>query len=108
MIFGSNDVYVNKDAPYPNEFECLENYTFEKVLVEKLKAIKIGFWQLTISKIKCEHFDSKDSLDKMFLDFEFQQRESPPICGQTIQRILIKNAIKLFYNDFLCNIDNYL
>jgi hypothetical protein len=68
--------------------------------VEKLRAIKIVCWQFTISKIKCEHFDSKDLLDKMFMDFAFQLRESPPTCGQTIQRISLKTAIRLFYIDF--------
>jgi hypothetical protein len=103
----TSNVYANKYAPYPNEIECLKNFTFIKVRVEKLKATKFGSWQLAISKINCEHFDSKDSLDKIFMDEEFELKTVPPICGRTIEKISIKNALKQFNIEFSCNMSYY-
>ncbi|CAF0907638.1 unnamed protein product [Brachionus calyciflorus] len=75
---------------------------------EKLKARLAGDWQLLISKIKCKHFESKDSLDDFFIKEEFELEEPPQICGQTIEKISIENAIEQFVIEFKCNMDYYL
>jgi len=103
---GSVVLYESASRPIVIEGE----YNFDEVPIEKLTASKNGqlSWAFTISKVKCEYFDSKDSLDQLFIEGEFECLEMPPICGENIERISIENIVDLFDIKFSCNMSYYL
>ncbi|CAF0779767.1 unnamed protein product [Brachionus calyciflorus] len=71
----------------------------------RLKALSYGDWQLHISVIKCEYFQSREVFDNLFLkEMEIYEPES----FEYIQDISIQKALDLLNVDFGCDIDYYL
>ena len=93
-------IFINKNAPYPNEIEALEKMNLSKNRIQtyKLKASSYGDWDLDIGMINIKHFESREKLDGMLLLDAHSYAKEP--C-QDIDRISIqkhfKNQQNLFY-----------
>ncbi|CAF1260163.1 unnamed protein product [Didymodactylos carnosus] len=100
-------VYINKDGPYPNEVESLEDMDWErdKCLSHKLKATSYGDWQFNIGMINIKYFENREKLDNIFIGKSEQTISKTCI---NIERISIQKAVKLFNIEFLRSMDWYL
>ncbi|CAF0755474.1 unnamed protein product [Adineta steineri] len=100
-------IFINKNGPYPDEIESLEDMDWEsdKLLTPKLKATSYGDWECTIGMINIKHFENREKLDDMFIDKS--ERTIFDTCSD-FQRISIENAMKLFDIDFSCDMNWYL
>ncbi|CAF1521635.1 unnamed protein product [Didymodactylos carnosus] len=100
-------IYINKNVPYPNEVESLENMDSErdKRLTHKLKATSYGDWQFNIGIINTKDFENRENLDNMFIEKSEQTISKTCI---NVERISVQKAIKFCNIEFSCNMDWYL
>jgi hypothetical protein len=100
-------IYINKSGLYPDEVESLQNIAWQKDKLQtpKLKAKSYGDWQFDIGMIHTKHFNNREQLDDMFVD---KSERIVTDCCTNVDRISIRQAIKLFKIRFSCNMDWYL
>ncbi|CAF1073081.1 unnamed protein product [Brachionus calyciflorus] len=68
VLMNHTGVYVNKNAPYPNEIESLENFDFEKskIKFDQLQVKSYGCWQLAVAMISSKYFESRAKFDELY------------------------------------------
>ncbi|CAF1290022.1 unnamed protein product [Adineta steineri] len=100
-------IFINKNGPYPDEIESLEDMDWErdKLLTPKLIATSYGDWKCTIGMINIKHFENREKLDDMFIDKS--ERTISRNCSN-FQRISIDKAMKLLKIKFSCDMNWYL
>jgi hypothetical protein len=103
FLIDYGNVLVNKDAPYPNEIESLEELDSESNFVETEKLIAENRdAQLTIGIISVKHFASRNELDEIYLKSINKKEYS-----KKIEKISINKAFELLDVDVSCNIGYY-
>jgi hypothetical protein len=96
-------VLVNKNAPHPNEMECLEELDVESNLLETEKLIAENRdAQLKIGIISVKHFESRKELDGIYLKSINQEAYS-----KQIDKISINKAFELLDVNVSCNMEYY-
>jgi hypothetical protein len=104
---GYEGIFINKNLPYPNEIESIENMDWprDKVQTHKLKATSYGDWGLDIGMINTKHFENRQKLDEMLLLQVSSYAKKP--C-QDIERISIQKALDFLGIKLSINMDFYL
>jgi hypothetical protein len=104
LYIDTSGIFINKNAPYPNEIESLEDMDWErdKIQTYKLKETSYGDLQFKIEMINTKYFDSREMLDKLFVS---KDRQTP---FSNMEQISIEDALKYFSIELSCNMDYYL
>ena len=106
MYMKYDGIYVNKNGTNPDEIECFEKFDWERdrFRTYKLKADSGGDWELSISKVKVIHFDTRDKYDAQFTVGFPKQFCRTDYC---YERISIKKAMKLINVSISINMNYY-
>jgi len=98
-------VFVHKDGPHQDDIKSLENMDWDEnhLNAPKLKASSYGDYDLTIGMISTVHFDTRELLDKLYVE-DFTK--DPPI--SKVERISFEEALGLLTVSISCDMDYYL
>lgn len=107
LDMNEREVFVNKEAPNPNELASFEDYNSywegARVLTQKLKVESYGSWELGIAAINAKYFENRQALDRIYLS----QYGTEADINQ-IGKIPIQYAISCCRVEISCNMKFYL
>ena len=109
LYLRNGKIFINKNAPYPDELEALDDsILFIKDLeipTEKLRATSFGDWLCEVRTINSKYFATREKFDDLFISKSERKTRHDWVSAN---RISIRRALEKIGAKIRCNMDYYL